>query len=57
MLYIRDESVTVTIDPSESAESYVAGQRKQYFLMIAIPGLIIIAFIAVFIINKTRQNI
>ena len=56
VLYVRDESVTVTIDPSESAESYVAGQRKQYFLMIVIPSLLIIASIAVFVFKRTRQN-
>ena len=56
VLYVRDESVTVTIDPSESAESYVAGQRKQYFLMIVIPSLLIIASIAVFVFKRTHQN-
>ena len=56
VLYIHDEDSIVIVDPNESAESYAAGERQRYLLMILIPGLFlaVCACAVVFAVKKIR---
>ena len=54
VLYIHDEDAIVVVDPDESAESYAAGERQRYLLMILIPGLFLAACAVVFVLKKTH---
>lgn len=54
VLYIHDEDAIVVVDPDESAESYAAGERQRYLLMILIPGLFLVACAVVFAVKKAH---
>ena len=54
VLYIHDEDAIVVVDPDESAESYAAGERQRYLLMILIPGLFLAVCAVVFAVKKIR---
>ena len=56
VLYVPEADSIVIVDPDESAESYAAGERQRYLLMIVVPGLFIAVCAAVFAVTNARKT-
>ena len=56
VLYVPEADSIVIVDPDESAESYAAGERQRYLLMIVVPGILIAVCAAVFAVINARKT-
>ena len=56
VLYVPEADSIVIVDPDESAESYAAGERQRYLLMIVVPGIFIAVCAAVFAVINARKT-
>ena len=56
VLYVPEADSIVIVDPDESAESYAAGERQRYRLMIVVPGILIAVCAAVFAVINARKT-